>query len=323
MPKNNFGGGSSIFPTTLRPSLFNPLPASELLARKGEKFIWLRAMPTPNISGGKLALPDKDKGYIYTFEKYLNIPEEAILSTVTGATEVNVVYVRYSPVAKVNRVWIPRDPVVGPVEDFKVKNIVGNRVELEWGELKYWDNVNINYDILLYDTLSLEQTLETDTNFIELAKDSKVLIKVTNFWYRMPGEEKFIGLDGLKNDYFKAYFHRVLPRGTEIKMLYDLYTPLDVAYKTISLKEIEEAKLPVGAQEGDLEIIVSESAKLSKGDILISTLSYAVEKEIAVFEPGKGYALKRNPVVEILQVFSSDKEYQRGSFEFAMCHFVK
>jgi hypothetical protein len=80
------------------------------------------------------------------------------------------------------------------------------------------------------------------------------------------------------------------------------------------MKDMEQTKLPVGAMEGDLEFIANETLKLSKGDVLISTVSFGVEKEISEFKPGFGYPIKRTPVIEVSQVFSSEKEYTRDEF---------
>lgn len=312
MPKNNFSGGTSIFPTTIRPSIFNPLPASEMLSRKGEKFIWLRAMPTPDLSQGQLALPDSSKGYIYTFEDYFHIPEEA---AIMGGIEGNRIKTRYGNIARVNRVWIPKDEMAGTPEEFSVKSFSGNEIEIEsTQELRYWDNVFIDYDFLLYDTFETRITLGYDTDSYLVAEDkTKILIKFSDFWYRLPGELEYTR-EPVTHDYYSVYFGRVFPSGTELIMNYDLYTPIDLVYKTINLKDIEESKLPVGAQEGDLEVIVGETVKLSKGDILISTLSYGVEKEISQFDPGKGFSLKRNPIVEIIQVISNKRKYERNQF---------
>lgn len=318
MPRNNFEGGGSIFPTVIRPSLFNPLPPSELLTRKGEKFLWLRAMPTPDLETGRLALPDDNKGYIYTYEKSVNIADE---STVVNATIGSTVLTRYSPISRVNRVYLPKDPVLGQTEEYKVKAFSGNTVELENADLKYYDNVVINYDILIYETQEREFELPELLDWIPVPHLDRLAVKINSAWMKLPGKSRWKETE-IKCTYIKFLLGKSYPPGTVFRINYDVCTPLDVAYKTITIKDIQESKLPSGAQEGDLEILVSDTARLTKGDILISTLSYSTEKEVASFVPGKGFPLKRNPVIEAFQVISKDREYDRSEYHIEDRNFL-
>lgn len=314
MPSNNFPGGNSIFPTTIRPSIFNPLPASEMLTRKGEKFIWIRALPAPsNSQGGRLALPDDNKGFIYTFEKIQNVPEEAVpISAIDG----NRISVRYSRIARVNRIWIFLDDTAGGLRELTPIGFNDNLIIIEETDLNYWSNVFVDYDYYMYDEkYNYTDILLNDTDKIELSIErNKIIIRVHEFWIKSPGESTWEEIQ-IKHSLKTIQLDKVRQKGTEVIAKIDLYSPVDLVYKTINLKDVSETNLPVGAQEGDLEILVSESVKLSKGDLLISTVSYGVEKEISEYVPGKGFPLKRNPVLEVSQVFSFEKEYLFNEFK--------
>lgn len=310
MPFNNFEGGGSIFPTVVRPSLFNPLPPSELLTRKGEKFLWLRAMPTPDLQTGRLALPDENKGYIYTYEKTANVAGE---STVLNATFGDTILTRFSPIARVNRVYIPKDPMLGTSEELKVKEFSGNKVTMEAGGLRYYDNVVINYDVFIFENQEREFELPDLLDWIPVPHTDRLAVKINSAWTKLPDKSRWKEAE-ISCSYIQFFLGKKYAPGTKVKINYDVCAPLDLAYKTITIKDIQESKMPAGAQEGDLEVLVSDAARLSKGDVLISTLSFSTEKEVSKFVPGKGYPLKRNPAAQAFEVLSKNKVYGIGDY---------
>lgn len=311
MAKRIFPGGVSIFPTTIRPSTFNPLPADELITRNGEKFVWLRTLPSTSINEGNLQLPGKNKGYNVTYEKSVRLPDEPL--NINGLNG-NILYTSYTPISKVHRVYLAYE---GGEENLPVKGFGRDWIELQPGtNLVYHSNVNIAYDVQTFETKEIETELKENSENIDLGIYPYVIVKVHSIWLLMPNQTEWTELKDYSFGYLGINLKRVYPAGTKFKIEYDDYATLDVAYRTISLKEINEGNLPANTEVGDVDIVVGSNANLSKGDILIATRLEVVDKEIATYNIATGlYRLSKPPITSLIQVATDEREYNIDDFE--------
>lgn len=316
-------GGQSVFPTQSRPNIFNKLPVEELIERNGEDFIWLRLLPSTELEEGNLALPDQpNKGFIISYERERKIVDETIqLMTIQGQTFQTI----YSPITKIHKLYVKKHEIHGSDLDLPVRSFTGNTITLTDDILiKPWYQIQIDYSIKSYETTKEEFELPGG-HILPIGKYPKVMVKVNKVLIR-ENPRKWQEIP-FTHDFLNIYLRRRYPEGTRLKVEYDAINTIKLAYKAVELKDVQlNEKGTISVMSGDFEAVCSPYLDLSKGDILVNSVSSSVEKELVTIDSKGRYRLKYSPIKELVSITDGVNEYLPDDFlieDYQYIRFVK
>ena len=189
MAERQYPGGVSPFPTQHRPSIFNRLPPEEFIARRGEPVLWFIAMPAPQSQSrlnmpGLLSVPtsqnteqtETPKGYVLGFQRSFRIAEETLAIQYNDLINFTPAY---SPIHKVHSAFVYRNELQGGNIPLTVATVERDSFAIKpTPELRYWHEVRLDYEVLLYETraFTFEKTNATPVIYLrehpELITDS-------------------------------------------------------------------------------------------------------------------------------------------------------
>lgn len=309
-------GGTAPFQIEPKPNVIQKAPYQETIDRLGEKILFLRNLPTPDVTPGRLATPDAradGKGYIYSYQKTAR--QETEEASLMGSRSINRVYTRNAPISKVRKLVWRRGPLQGGDMELTVTKFTEEYIEFS-ENIPYYASLAIDYDVRLYETVTLDIAMARDGRALDLSNGSdlihdvngniiNVCVKVHEVWL-INEDGTLTKLDNHTHDFTHIYLEKTYGTGVSFRVTLDRYDTINAAYHTFDNKtqQIGQSELPAGA----IQILFNQWVIVSPGDILIFTNAFQNTKEVSARGTDGRYPLIQSPVREIEAIF-----YLRGN----------
>ncbi len=319
MARRQYSGGLSPFPTQHRPSIFNRLPPEEFLIRRGEPVLWFPALPPVHakpLQAGRLLSPDlhhTNKGYILTFQKNFRIAEESL-----AIQHHNTLRFRpaFAPIHKIHSVFAYRNALQGGNIHLQVKDIAKNNFTIEpHPQLRYWHEIRLDYEVLLYETRRLRFEKESASPIIHLCEHPELITEST-------GESLInvcVGVRSIENinegnitnyhhDFTRIHLPETESKAASYMLELELYSPISIAYRTLASHKNTSSAIPI--QAGELEAVASPYYPINEGDLIIMTRSQASAKELSHKRDDR-FPLVYGPIASIQKLYAGTSEGAR------------
>ncbi len=317
MAERQYPGGISPFPTRHRPSIFNRLPPEEFIDRRGEPVLWFPALPNPKqqYTPGTLLTPDvtsDNKGYILGFQRTFRILEETLAIQYHN---LETFYPAFSPIQKVNSAIVFRNELQGGNICLDVVSVDQDSFSISPNqELRYWHEIRLDYEVLLFNTRQVTITKENLTPVIELKDHPQLIVDFSGerFINACVGVKQVCKIDGqtetvidpVTHDFIRIYLPDTETDPAVYKLELDLYSPIVIAYSTLSAKKNRDTTIAV--QAGDLEAVISPYYPINEGDLIVMTGAQGAAKEISHKQNDGRFYLKYGPIIGIDKIYAAN-----------------
>jgi len=321
MAKRYLTGGSNPFEVSPGPSVFNPNPPDDLIERQGESFIWIRPLPNPeNTEENRMPLPS-DKQLIYRVDRTRRLPIETLQNQDMDGS---LLYTRFGPISKIRTLEVFRNYDFGGNIKLEVIRFSGNTIEIKPNpEFEDYMQVDCDYEVNAVQKIDYRDFgLNEDGKILDLGIYPDIIVKVLSVW-RMEPNGSYTELKECLTDYKNIILPVPSEKGRKFNISVLTYSPIKLGYRTIDSRDKRLADKSFDIQAGDLDAIVGSNINLSKGDIVISTLSLATETEVIRRNSNGLFPVKYTPLREIYSLHSEKKSFSDQEYSIVNFRFVK
>ncbi|MBE7411394.1 MAG: hypothetical protein HS129_04905 [Leptospiraceae bacterium] len=321
MAKRYLTGGSNPFEVSPGPSVFNPNPPDDLIERQGESFIWLRALPNPDVTREDRMSLAGERQTIYRIDKTRRLPLETLQNQDMDG---GLLYTRFGPISKIRSLVVFRNEDFGGNIPLEVLKFSGNTIEIRPNpEFEDYMQVDCDYEVKAMQLLDFREIqLQSDGKYLDLGIYPDIIVKVLSVW-RKESNGMFIELKDCYTDYKNVILPTISEKGRRFNVSVLTYSPIKVGYRSINSRDKRLADKNFDIQAGDLDAVVGSNINLSKGDILISTLSIANETEIVRRNKDGLFPVKYTPLREIYSVNSLERSFDDTEYSILNYRFIK